>query len=137
MKRLKPILIVDDDADDRYLIIRAFRDTVLADKLQFAVNGADALKYLDALPRDAELPGLIVLDLNMPILDGISTLNLLKSSSRYKDIPVVIFTTSANPTEKKRCMDLGAADFIVKPNTYSGLKLSAQLLHNFVGDKTE
>ena len=137
MKRLKPILIVDDDVDDRYLITRAFKDTMLPDKLQLSGNGKEALKYLDGVPNDNELPGLIVLDLNMPVLDGLSTLILLKSSSRYKDIPVVIFTTSQDPAERRRCIELGAADYIVKPNTYSGVKLTAQLLHNFVGDKVE
>lgn len=137
MKRLKPILIVDDDVDDRYLITRAFKDTLLPDKLQLAGNGVDALKYLDSIPNDTELPGLIVLDLNMPVLDGLSTLILLKARSRYKYIPVVIFTTSQNPAEKRRCLELGAADYIIKPNTYSGVILTAQLLHNFVGEKVD
>lgn len=137
MKRLKPILIVDDDVDDRFLITRAFEDTMLPDKLQLAGNGKEALKYLERVPVDGELPGLIVLDLNMPVLDGISTLTLLKSSSRYKHIPVVIFTTSQNPVEKRKCLELGAVDFITKPNTYSDVKLAAQLLHNFVGEKVE
>ena len=115
MKRLKLILLVDDDVDDRYLITRAFKDTLLPDKLQLANNGEDALEYLDGVQSDAELPGLIVLDLNMPVLDGMATLRLLKSSPRYKSIPVVIFTTSRNPEEKRKCLELGAADFIIKP----------------------
>ena len=74
MKRSKPILIVDDDVDDRYLITRAFKDTLLPDKLQLANNGEDALEYLDGVQSDAELPGLIMLDLNMPLLDRKSQL---------------------------------------------------------------
>ena len=81
-------------------------------------NGQQALEYLNAITEDSELPKLIVLDLNMPILNGTQTLMQLKQNIRYRDIPVVIFSTSENENEKRKCMSLGAREYLVKPTTY-------------------
>ena len=129
------ILIADDDPDDRYLISRAFKDILLPEKLQFVENGNQLVNYLENNLNDDELPGLIVLDLNMPVMDGIETLKHLKSQPRYKDIPVVIFSTSRNPSEAILVRELGAADFIIKPTSYTEVKAAVKLLHSFSGPK--
>jgi CheY-like chemotaxis protein len=126
----RTILIADDDPDDRYLINRAFKDIMLPEKLRFVENGQQLLTYLDNIPGDDELPGLIVLDLNMPLIDGMEALKQLKSSHRYKNIPVVIFSTSRNPEEESQVRELGAADFITKPSSYTEVKVAVKLLHN-------
>lgn len=133
MKRIKPILIADDDIDDQYLIKSAFQEVRLEEKLQFAINGKEVINYLENISDDAELPGLIVLDVNMPLMDGIETLKILKSSLRYRHIPVVMFSTSKNPADEKRSRDLGAVEFVSKPATYTEVKLAAKLLHCFSG----
>jgi two-component system response regulator len=125
----KAILIADDDADDRYLISRAFKDIMLPEKLSFVENGQQVLVYLETISKDDDLPGLIVLDLNMPLMDGIETLKQLKSKHRYKSIPVVIFSTSKNPQEENQVRELGAADFITKPSSYTEIKVAVKLLH--------
>ena len=66
------------------------------------------------------LYGLIVLDLNMPAIDGFETLKKLKDHSEYKHIPVIIYTTSRNEAEKERCIQAGAIDYISKPDSYQG-----------------
>ena len=134
MNRRKPILIADDDPDDRYLITLAFRDLVMPDKLQTVEHGQKLLDYLDSVPDDVELPGLIVLDINMPVLDGISTLAKIKSIDRYKNIPVVMLSTSDSDEDKAKATGLGAVDYIVKPYSYRDTKIVAQLLQNFVGE---
>ena len=137
MEELKPILIAEDDSDDRYLINRAFRDVMLPGQLKFVDSGKELFKYLDLVLTDSQLPGLIVLDLNMPMMDGIETLVALKASSRYKHIPVVIFTTSINPLEEQRSRALGATDFIIKPSSYDEVKHAAKLFHSYFGTRAD
>ena len=80
-------------------------------------NGQDALFFLEQIDDDELLPRLIVLDLNMPILNGTQTLLRLKQIPRLRTIPVIIFSTSENETEKRKCLSLGAVDYMVKPLT--------------------
>ena len=76
------------------------------------------------------MPSLIVLDLNMPILNGMETLSRLKSHNVYKNIPVIMFTTSIHEVEKARCLEIGAADFIKKPVRFQQTISTAQYLHD-------
>jgi len=69
---------------------------------------------LDAIVDEINFPKLIVLDLNMPILNGIETFRQLKNNTRYKDIPVIVYTTSVHETEREQCLEMGASDFIKK-----------------------
>ena len=137
MDRTKPILIAEDDPDDRYLLSKSFDEIMQPDKLHFVYNGLEVFNYLDGIPNDSELPGLIVLDINMPLLDGITALKILKKNPRYKHIPALMLTTSANPNEKERCMEIGAADYIIKPYSYAEAKIAARLLNSFVGLKLQ
>ena len=68
--------------------------------------------------QEENLPDLIVLDLNMPIWNGTQTLLQLKRSPRYRNIPVIIYSTSENENEKRKCLSYGALNFVVKPSTY-------------------
>ena len=115
----KGIMLVDDDPEDR----EEFSDVYLAqfpgEQLYFAENGENALHLLDQLHQDGDPLGLIVLDLNMPILNGTQTLRKLKEDDRFKTIPVVIYSTSVNELEKEECLRLGALDYLVKPSTFS------------------
>src|SRR5688572_14624640 len=104
MKQAHKILVVDDDLED-HMILQSFFDEVgLGQDVIFRSNGQHAINLLEQIDDDLLLPGLIVLDLNMPILNGIQTLLLLKQTARLKNIPVVIFSTSENDTEKRKCL---------------------------------
>lgn len=111
------ILVVDDDLEDHYILDTFFKEERLEHLVAYRENGKQALQYLENITDDALLPRLIVLDLNMPILNGTQTLFKLKQTLRFKNIPVIIFSTSQNETEKRKCLSLGAVAYMVKPLT--------------------
>jgi CheY-like chemotaxis protein len=110
------ILYADDDIDDRTWVSDACDTLDCAMKIDFVDNGRQVLHYLKQ--GDSVLPHLIVLDLNMPEMDGRQTLQQLKSNPDYKHIPVAIVTTSANKLDKEVCNRLGAALYLIKPDTH-------------------
>jgi CheY-like chemotaxis protein len=123
------ILMADDDQDDREMALDALQDLRLADKMQFVVDGQDLLDYLrreggyaDADERaESPLPGIILLDLNMPKKDGREALAEIKSDRSLRQIPVVVMTTSNDEEDVRDTYALGANSFITKPVTLSGL----------------
>jgi CheY-like chemotaxis protein len=116
MNQQKRILLVDDDEEDRMLIHEAFTEIGAPDIVHFETNGEDAIAYLDS--HTHALPYLIILDLNMPRMNGTQTLRYLKDDERYKAITVIIYSTSMNPLEREACLDLGAHSYVVKPTLY-------------------
>lgn len=112
------IIVVDDDVEDHMILRDYFRDAGTVQHVRFFENGWNALQYLENIPDDLSLPKLIVLDLNMPIMNGTQMLVNLKRTTRLKNIPVIIFSTSENETEKRKSLSLGAVDYLVKPVTY-------------------
>lgn len=116
MNRVKKILYADDDLDDKSWVKEANKILNYYLDIDFVENGREVF---DRLRQYADLPALIVLDLNMPELDGRQTLQKLKSTDEYKDIPVVIVTTSSNKVDKEICHRLGASLYLVKPDNHS------------------
>jgi len=112
------ILVADDDADDRAILEDAMAELEAGQVLCFAQNGEDALRILGKDFNSNFKPALIILDLNMPKLNGTETLRRIKSDERYKTVPVIIYSTSLNPMEKDKCMLLGAHSYITKPVTF-------------------
>ncbi len=120
----KYILVAEDDPDDRMLLQTAFIDKVLPERLEFVENGAELISYLHNIADDEtgkNYPGVILLDLNMPKKNGRVTLTEIKIHPQFKKIPVIIFTTTKNESEIKRCYELGANTYIVKPHNYDDL----------------
>ena len=113
------ILYVDDDADDRMLLTDAISVTFPKYETIGASDGVEALQYLDK-HRQSQLPCLVILDLNMPGMNGKEVLREVKKNEELNKIPVVIFTTSSNPSDKKEFADMGV-DMITKPATFSEL----------------
>ncbi len=119
MQEPKTILIIEDDPDDRELLILALQGTDANVQVQLAENGQEALDYLhQQLAAGAPLPGLIVLDLNMPYLDGKATFKEIRSNSSLSAIPVIIFTSSLNPNDKALFHNCGV-ELISKPYNFS------------------
>ena len=113
-----PILLVEDNPADAELTLRAFRRRKLANPIAVARDGGEALDYVyrrGAFAGGAPVPGLILLDLRLPKVDGLEVLRQLKSHPVYRSIPVVVLTTSAEDRDIKRSYDLGAASYIIKP----------------------
>lgn len=111
------VLIIDDDEDDRFFMEQAFKADSPTTQLYLASGGQQALDLLDSA---RPLPDIILLDLNMPGLNGFEVLKRLKQSRHYRHIPVVILTPSEAPTDQQQCCQLGATEFITKPITYKG-----------------
>lgn len=115
-KQPADILIVEDDADDRLLMDFAIEQLTLDVTVLTVPDARDALDYLQTCQRP---PSLLITDLNMPYLNGIELLNLIKQSARHRVMPVVILTTSAAEEDRERCYQAGANAFLVKPNRFS------------------
>ena len=125
-KKLLNILMADDDEDDRMLTQEAMDESRVLNKLSFVEDGAELLDYLNGSGKYADreaypMPGLILLDLNMPKKDGRQALQEIKADPALRRIPVIILTTSKAEEDMLRGYDLGAASYITKPVTFSSL----------------
>ncbi|MEP7108756.1 MAG: response regulator [Ferruginibacter sp.] len=115
------ILIAEDDADDRYLMKTALEETGITEEVEYVENGVEVIDYLESISEEngeINYPKFILLDLNMPKMDGREVLKKMKSNDVYRKIPVIVFSTTKNQLEVKRCYDLGANTYIVKPVSY-------------------
>ncbi len=120
------ILMADDDEEDQMLAAEALEEARLGNDLRFVNDGEELMAYLRregrfADPASSPRPGLILLDLNMPRMDGREALRQIKADPALRKIPVVILTTSQAQEDIVRTYDLGAAGFVVKPVAFEGL----------------
>jgi CheY-like chemotaxis protein len=116
MKNPKPILLVEDDKVDAMTVKRALKECHATNHLHCVGNGEEALEFLrnERNPR----PGFILLDLNMPKMNGIEFLEILKHDEDLKHIPVVVLTTSRQDRERVESFRLGVAGYIIKPMNF-------------------
>ena len=120
------ILVADDDPDDRMLAQEALAESRLANDLRFVEDGEELLEYLHRRgrysdPASSPRPGLILLDLNMPRKDGREALREIKADPCFRQIPIVVLTTSKAEEDIYRTYDLGVNSFVTKPVTFEGL----------------
>jgi CheY-like chemotaxis protein len=114
----KKILLVDDDIEDREIIRDALGDLGHHSVIHFEENGENALSFLETAYDSGNLPSMVILDLNMPRMNGTQTLRHLKTDERFRNIPVVIYSTSLNNIERDECLALGAHSYVIKPVSY-------------------
>jgi len=112
MKSCPRLLLVDDDDLEAVIMRRTLRELGIANELLFMSDGEEALGYL--LEESCPLPCVILLDLNMPRMSGFEFLCHVKAEPALQHIPVFIVTTSTSETDKTKCLELGAKDYIVK-----------------------
>jgi CheY-like chemotaxis protein len=112
----KPILLVEDDQVDMMMVTRALKQVHVINKVVHLENGEDALNYL----RDekSEKPCIILLDLNMPIMNGIEFLEAVKDDEQLMHIPIVVLTTSDEQQDKLNSFNFGVAGYMAKPVGY-------------------
>ena len=127
------ILMADDDADDRLMTGKALLEAKLENGLRFVEDGEELMDYLLHRRKytnktEYPLPGLILLDLNMPRKDGREALKEIKAHPQLHRIPVIILTTSKAETDILRSYDLGVNSFITKPVSFQGLVEAMQVL---------
>lgn len=125
-RRSITILLADDDEEDRAMTEEALKESRLANEVRFVADGEELTDYLFRRggyedPARSPLPGLILLDLNMPKKDGREVLAELKGDPQLRQIPVVVLTTSKAEEDIVRSYDLGVNSFITKPVTFEGL----------------
>jgi CheY-like chemotaxis protein len=128
--------MAEDDPDDRFLAQEALEEARLANDLHFVKNGEELMDYLYhrgeyAGVNDAPVPGLILLDLNMPRKDGRQALREIKADPALRRIPIVVLTTSKAEEDILRSYDMGASAYITKPVTFDSLVGVMRVLGEF------
>lgn len=124
------VLYADDDADDLQIVRESFSRYSSSVELVTVTNGAQALSFLKNLPPHESSPCLIILDINMPIMDGKETLVRIREISSFKHVPTILFTTSSQPLDKAFA-DKYNAGFLTKPIDYNQMnQISDQFLEH-------
>lgn len=115
MKEMRSVLLVEDDIVDQMTVKRAFKELKITNRLDIAGNGLEAL---DLLRGSSDLPCIILLDLNMPKMNGIEFLRELRKDEKLRGLTVVVLTTSKEDTDKIESFRLNVAGYILKPVDY-------------------
>jgi CheY-like chemotaxis protein len=132
---VRTILIAEDNANDIELTLTALEDHRVANRIVVVRDGAEALDYLyrrrDFATRPPENPGLVLLDLKMPKVDGLEVLRQVKSDPVLKNIPIVMLTSSREEHDLLRTYSLGANAYVVKPVTFKEFAETVKALGQF------
>ena len=126
VENLVRIHMCDDDPDDQLLVSDALSEARLGNQIDFSNNGVELLQYLNREGqfehlKGEPLPGLILLDLNMPVMDGREVLIKLKQNDKFKSIPIVVLTTSKAEEDVAKTYGMGVNSFIIKPVSFDSL----------------
>jgi CheY-like chemotaxis protein len=127
---IKKVLLADDDADDREIFVRVLDKKTDVQLVRTVENGREVIDYLNGIPAPEQLPHLIILDHNMPKMNGTETLGRLKSDKRYSDIHVVIYSTYSDNKMREKCEQLGASMVLAKP---ASIKEYEAIIDRFLG----
>lgn len=125
---------MEDNATDVFVIKEVLATSGLNLQLHVEKDGYHALRYLRALDEDQSrtLPALVLLDLNLPKVSGLEVLQQLRGNSRFKDIPVIVVTSSNAPIDRAAAVDLGANAYFQKPGDLRSYEKLAELITTFV-----
>lgn len=136
----KPLLYVEDEPTDVLLLQFALKKAQITNPLQIAGDGEQAIAYLSGSGQygnreNHPLPGLVLLDLNIPRFSGLEVLKWIREQPRFASLPVVVYTSSEDPMDQEQARQLGANDYIVKPPFVDKIaatlrKLVQQWLHH-------
>ena len=135
-KDIGTILLVDDNPDDYEATFRGLRKNHLLNPVAWCQSGQEAKDYLYregkyAVDESVTRPMMILLDLNMPGLDGRELLGIIKQHQTLKSIPVVVLTTSKDPRDIDECYALGASTYIQKPVSFEGLTQAIKTMKDY------
>ena len=125
----KFIVLGEDDIDDQEILQEVFFEADSSLQLQFFNNGRKVISHLESSEHD--LPCLIILDYNMPELNGAEILKILSRDERLRSIPKIIWSTSGAPVYKSICLEYGASDYLVKPSKIDGLENMVKYMLSF------
>ena len=127
MKTDITILLIEDDRVDVMTVIRAFKELNITNPLEVCEDGEVGIEYL--LDSSKAIPGIILLDLNMPKMNGIEFLQQIKKDENLKKIPVVVLTTSKEDQDKVESFKLGVAGYMIKPVDYLQFVETMRTIH--------
>ncbi|MCK4907435.1 MAG: response regulator [Spirochaetes bacterium] len=116
MRSKKPILLIEDDKVDAMTMKRALKEINVTNRLEIRNNGEEAFEYLKN--NENEMPCIILLDLNMPKMNGFEFLEKIKDNAAVKQIPVIVLTTSQEEQDRINSFDAGASGYMIKPVDY-------------------
>lgn len=122
----RPLLVVEDSNEDFRMLKRLMQRMDVKNPVYRCVDGDEALNFLYENPQADPRPCAILLDLNLPGLDGRDILERLKQDTSFKEIPIVVFTTSSNPSDIELCYQKGANGYLIKPMDAGELKKTIQ-----------
>lgn len=128
MRSDKAILLVEDDMVDAIAVKRALKDVQIENELVTVTNGEEALDYLEDVD---EMPCLVLLDLNMPKMNGLEFLDHVKQEDRYRSIPIIVFTTSKEEQDRLKSFELGIAGYMVKPIDHPQFVEIMRVINNY------
>lgn len=116
MNNRNPILLVEDDRIDAMTVKRALKELNVTNRVEHAKNGEEAIAYLEQCDHDK--PCIILLDLNMPKMNGLEFLNVVKQDEKYSMIPVIVLTTSSDDHDRIESFRQNVAGYMIKPVDY-------------------
>jgi CheY-like chemotaxis protein len=134
--RMKPskrhIFLAEDDVDDQEFLTEALQDIDEDIEIHVEKSGDKAVGYLKSL-SDENLPCLIILDYNLPLISGHEILNNIREADRYKNVTKIVWSTSNSPYYEKVCLESGAAAYFVKPSDIAGIRELAKKMIDLCG----
>ncbi len=136
MRNNTPVLLIEDDDVDAENVVRAFKKNDIVNPLYITRNGEEALAFLRregpyAEPGKAVRPGVMLLDLNMPRMNGIEFLRIIKDDDDLKSIPVVVLTTSQEENDRLESFKLSVAGYIIKPVDFKNFVQAVRSIYTY------
>ena len=129
-KKVPFILVAEDDPDDRFLIEMAFQECGYPNSLFFVEDGEELMDFLlnrkQFSEKSPQMPVCLVLDLKMPRKNGREALKEIRQNPKYKDLPIIVLSTSDSEHDKEYCTSFGITDYITKPDSFAGLLAMAE-----------
>lgn len=135
MDTIPVILMIEDNEDDYEATVRSLKKNHFVNPVHWCRSGRDALDFLGRTGKyagtDVPRPDLILLDLNMPGIDGRQVLGAIKADSQLRHIPVIVLTTSSDARDVEQCYEVGASTYIQKPVSFEGLTEAVRTMKDY------
>ena len=131
MPAIPVILLVEDNEDDYEATVRSLKKNHFLNPVHWCRSGREALEFLQTATETGALPDLILLDLNMPGIDGRQVLAAVKGDAALRHIPVIVLTTSNDSRDVDQCYDIGASTYIQKPVSFEGLTEAIRTMKDY------
>jgi two-component system response regulator len=127
------ILLVKDNLDDKLLLLRACKTSDLHSTIMTVQDGVEAINYLLGLgPFEGRpLPSLVLLDLNLPKVDGVEVLARIRAQAEIRALPVIVLSSSEQPADRRRCYELGANSYLRKPTDFAKLRDLMEMIESY------